>query len=324
MKKKDLMRLMKESYDEVEIKDYTNEILAKVDHRAVVEEKHKRHFFMPIGIAMAGILLIASLLFLFPHDKIKPIEGPLEVGRKEEVLSREIIALGNIIGDLDTNTASLMSYEFTTSEYDEIAREVNKYLYTTNIFMESDNISIEYILNEDKPYSNYKYKMEIAFRDTSFTSSYLAYYNEIKDSNTVEIEGIILIDGIERELFGEREDSGDEVELELKVKTGAKSYISIKNETEVNENEYQYTFVENDVVVKGVSMEVELEGAIKETEIKITEYGETKSFEFTYNEDNIEATYKDSLAELEMVIIPYESYYIYTFEGTDYELKLNK
>ncbi len=242
MRKSELKRMLKDGYNNMELKDHTNEILDRVDHRVIAVPKRSTHrIFLPLALALSSLILVISLLFLFPKGIGNgAISSELVVSKKEEVLSREIIALGNIVGEVDTNQPKLMSYSFTNEEYDSIAKEVNKYLYTTSIFMDKDEVTINYLINKDSNYSNYKYKLEILFKDNEVhTSSYLAYYNEEKSNTSVEIEGIIIIDGIERALEGEREDEGDEVELELKVMYGDNSYISVKNETEINENEYK-------------------------------------------------------------------------------------
>ena len=372
MRNKDLKKLLKKEASKVSIKDYTNEILNNVNHQPLVIENTKKNkkSHRALGFSLAGLTMVmASVLLIFfilrpttiiptppgPGPSVDPTTpigpGPItSLSKKEMVLSKEVVALGNAIesiGTINTNN-SLLGYKSilldssdkeddneafngdenestdVTLDYDSyknIAYEMNTYLYAADSFINKDSIEVSVKENDNLNYP-YDYLMHIIMNDTDFLKEYFLYYNEKKEDLNVEIEGIIMIDGISYEISGEREDNGDEVELELKLITGVNSYISIKNETEINENEYEYTFFKDGIIIKGVSMEIVNEKNERKAEIEIIENDLRKEFEFTYFEDYILSEYKDKDLELEIRINIFPTYYSYVYN--DYEVNLDK
>ena len=349
MRNKDLKKILKNSIKDVEIKDYTNEILNNVNHRATIEApKAKAHHYrlaFSLGGAALALATILILVFMLKPAIVppSPITGLM---KKEAVLSKEVVALGNALEAVGANgDTSLASYtstllasdegdenddsdsdnevEITIDTLDRIALEMNTYLYAASAFINKDNIEVSLAHNNDKKY-NYEYKMVIVMNDIDFKKEYILYYDEDKSKNEVEIDGVILIDNESFKVKGEREDDEDEVELELTVHTGDNSYIAISNETELNENEYEYTFYKDGVIIKGVAMEICNENNERRAEIEIIENNLKRSLEFSYFTDHIKAQYQDDDLELEVNIKIYSDYYLYEFSDYKHEIKLNK
>ena len=119
--------------------------------------------------------------------------------------------------------------------------------------------------------------MLVSYEDAqSYRINYTVYYNETEKNETeTELIGLFILNDRAYPMRGEKSVENDECEMELTIYMEENTYISVSNETSINENEYEYTYVEDGVVVKDVSMSVSSENGESKTEIELTENGKT-------------------------------------------------
>lgn len=201
-------------------------------------------------------------------------------------------------------------------DYEQIAKEVNRYLLTGSAFLSSDNIVTEYIYNTDREYAEYRYKMSVTYRDgEGYSVEYSAYYNETEnEKGTIKTEGIF-IDGTETyTLKGKRKDKNGEIETELTLYADERNYVTVKNETEIDENEYEYIYVVNGKETQTVALSIETENGESSFEMELTENGEKIECEFVWTAEGIECEYKAGGKSYEILIRASEGSYVYEFE----------
>ena len=174
------------------------------------------------------------------------------------------------------------------------AKRFNEYFTALDSFLGEDIISTTTENNTDGQYP-YKVKMTITGKDLSGeTNYYVMYYTEtLSDSeddeeddddeeteNQYQLVGVMVIDGADYYLEGERteETEKDESETELKIrayadKTDKTSYIQMEQEYSVEdgetETEYVYSIYANGELVEQTAIEFETENKNNKVE---TEY----------------------------------------------------
>lgn len=337
MNNKQIKNLLRQRADEVKLNNNPSTIIERVestsDFKARAEQatapqvvlnnapKRSKGFAFKVAIpALAGalgivIVFISVILPLFNKQTNPPITA-----RAEDVFYKEIFALGNVLSHLEDETVAV---SLTEGEFRQICGECVNYLLTGDAFLQKDNMTSSVYKNTGEEYAEYEYVARVRFIDSgSFTTEYVTYYNEAKRQGETLVSGIMIIGQTEYRMEGEREQEDDEVESELRIYLGEDSYISVSNETEINENEFTYEWVQGGNVVKGVSLEIEYENGLKQTEIEITENGRTQGYEFSYHAQTITCEYEDDDREEEFIIYIHDEYYLFVHE--DYEVRVNK
>lgn len=338
MNNKKLKKLLVEKAEKVQIEDCRQQIIHNTHHRVqpkveknkkVVEphrEKRNLKWLYPV-CAVAVVLCLVFVMIPLAHNwgGTEPGENKpntqLSVGKVEQVMSREVLALGNIVAGLDTIqpqqgtvlNASMLASELgeetdeeeqpddLTSDSlisktnEQIAQKINYYLHASESFLNKSGINIVYNYNQNNQFSQYEYMMSITYQDNDgYEVKYVAYYNQEDESDLeegetkLEMNGVLVVDYIQMqdkqyEFKSERSVETDEVEMEMKVYLNAEktSYISVENESGQFENEYEYKFVKDGLNVKKVEMEVENEGGYKTSSIKIIETNDGIEIETT-------------------------------------------
>ncbi len=319
MNNKKLKKLLVDKAEQVEIKDCRAQIIQNTHHRVQpkVEQQSKvsrptkqrksAKWLYPV-CAVAVVLCLVCVLIPFVHGGGNKPPVQLSVGKAEQVMSREVLALGNIVSALDNNqmqpmVASMMSCDIAlTSDDDEeddeeqtpdgethktqeqIAQEINQYLLASESFLNKSAIDVKYDYNTNDSFSKYKYMMTITYQDSyQHTVRYVAYFNQDEENggkkaeSKFEMQGVLVTgegNAVKQYAFkSERTTKQDEVEMETKVYLNQEktSYISVENESGAFENEFEYKFVENGKLIKSVEMEVENENGRKTSSIEIIE-----------------------------------------------------
>ncbi|MBR2614883.1 MAG: hypothetical protein IKC71_04750 [Clostridia bacterium] len=343
MNNKDIKKVIKEKADKVTIKDFSTEIIEKTNHVVKTEvnleqkqKTYKKRWLLPTIFASIATccLAVAIPLGLFaPNNQTPPPIG--SDAKVNTLFSQEVMALGNVIGDLDLpsqnggqtfslktvapTTFSAVSYAQTEVNATEVAEEINGYLLTGVSLAGKQVFSTE---NEDADYGEYKNKVTVSYNDLK--TSYVYYYNQTDiDKNSSKIEGVMIVDGNTYSVNGGLEKDEEEVEMHLSVKTGENSYIKFTNEQENEEDEveteYSYKFVENGVTVKSVSIEFEKEDDETEMEIRINENGKVTTCEFEFFDNHIDCQYNGKKIKIEIT----EDTYKYIINGETVELPKN-
>ncbi len=161
------------------------------------------------------------------------------------------------------------------------ADKFNEYFNMLDSFLGEDLVSTKAEKNTDAAYP-YETKLTINGRDFNGEKvSYLMYYtetflrseqdyedNEVKE--TYSLEGVMVLDGVDYALRGEREyeTEDDETENELKIRAypdiaDRTTYVQMKQESSVEtgetEQEYVYSVIRNGVLIEETSVEFETE-----------------------------------------------------------------
>lgn len=197
------------------------------------------------------------------------------------------------------------------------AEKFNEYFTALDSFLGDDVVNTETVKNSDENYP-YDFKMTINGKDfDGETVSYVMYYTETlykteTDDDEVENEykltGVMIIDGNDYPLEGERseESEKDETESELKIRAYADvndktSYVQMNQEfsqeTDETETEYVYSIYANGELIEKTKVEFETENKKNKTE---TEY----ELEFISGEGkgkySVEREVKDSVTTMKV------------------------
>ena len=337
MKTKDLKTYIQSQADKIIIKDYSQTIQMKISNEIspdfIIQKKKKTFVFPTILASLCCIILMSFILFNPYNGIIKSSDNPSKISKAKEILSYEVMALGNMFSSESTSLRYLKNNEIEISEANDIADEVHNYLLTGEMMLNKDNIMVENEVNIDQQY-NYENKLSVTYKDQSeYSSNYVLYYTETKklesdkkiDEVSSYLTGIMLIQNQAYRVTGEKEVEKDEYESSLIIYTSENSYIEISQETEKNENEYKYEYVENNKKVKELSLEVEEKLTKKQMKLEIFENNIEKEFEFEYKKDKILCKYEDKEKEqeYEIEIEVYNEFYLYIF-NENLKIKKNK
>lgn len=343
MNNKEIKQLLKSKADNIKITDHSERIVALSNHK-IKEKKSKRSSYrFNFKLAFSVVAVCACLLLVaIPLTKVYVNSQPLKISEGENVLSKEIIAAGNFIVNLDilNDTSINNSFNMATisrveddDEDDEnanqsidyqkckdIADELNSLLNTSSLLL-NENFQVEYKKNKHKGFKEYEYLMQISTGDKQFA----AYYNENNSSHSSDvINGILIYNNNQMKMRGVRKLKEDETKLELYIH--AKDIkIKVSNENSTKENEFSYEYYIKDSLIKSVELEVEDEDGIISTEIQITENGNTTCYEFEQTTDSkMECSYIVNEIEYSLEILIYEKYKIFKFEdGTEIQIENN-
>ncbi len=335
MNNKQLKKLLRNKAEEITLENKSEQILQQVNYNAKYNNNQKataiaiprKNLTYYIMVAVAVCLLAIAIPIGIIFGVKTPIgTGGLVVGQAEQIFSREVLALGNVVAS-DTFEQGVENYTSNSKiiEYEKIANDVNHYLTTGEALILKNNIKVDYRENTNKDYSEYKYVMNIKYLDKSASNiDYAVFFNKTEKPNKIEVVGVCKIEGVDYRIKGEQHTRGKEIESELIIYLGFNSYISIENETEYNENEYEFEYVVDDIVVRGVSLEVEMENGVNKTEIEITENDVETAYEFEYKTDNlVECSYEVERIKQKISIKVFPTYYEYQFkDGTI--IKINR
>ena len=324
-------------------------------HRTVKRKRTAlRRTLMAVAVAACLALILTPILYAYLSGR-SPVDvpdvAPLPVGQAEKVFSDEMIALGSILGYDATDggyTLSLASYRvdaangmpfgffsektetdgessLTQEERVKIAEAVHRYFLVSNDLLTQDTRTIDYAENTGDTYPNYRYRMTVRSPDgTSFT----AYFNRAERENgEIILEGVFLTESGTYPLRGKQKTKESEVEMSLTLTLPDNSSIHITNERETDEGEYEYeykyAYYRGDLCYRAVSLSLEEEENEREVSIKITEDGETASYQFTWEEGEIECKYRVGEVNVNIRIVSLDGQWRYRFEdGTHWDAPL--
>lgn len=162
-----------------------------------------------------------------------------------------------------TNQSLMTSSEVVTSDRSEYATKV--ILTYTDIALVNQTMTMYY--------------NETAIPDDDFDDDWDDQFEE-----EYVIDGLIIIDNVEYQMFGKKELDQDEYEVSFTYQIDENNYIKVEQEIENNESEFNYTVIQNRRKVYEYSLEVENNSV--ELEVKDRNLGvEKMEFEFL-NRDN--------------------------------------
>ena len=161
------------------------------------------------------------------------------------------------------------------------------------------------MISQTSDRAEYSEKMIVSCKDISGNDvSYIMYYNQLltdreEDEDEVEetysIEGVMLVDGAEYPIRGEREseveDGESEAETSFRVTLGEGRYMLVEQSFETDEDgeqeqEYSYKIYENGKLTARSSFEYEVEDG--KTEVKMTSFADGQSQVFYFEKDTVD------------------------------------
>ncbi len=215
-----------------------------------------------------------------------------------------------------TMLSSAPSSTFTQEEKDEFIRNLN---------IAQATLGNGAIKQEVKPSDRAEYSTFYTITATDITGeakTYSFYYNEVSDTvnanenegkvdedeeeedeQEIHIQGIVILDGVEYQLTGDKEIEGSgkdqEVEITFNIKMDDSKYVIIEQEMEAEEQEFSYSLYENGKLVSKSEVEYEQE---EDGEIELTfstKTGTSKmeySYEFVSTSEGkfVEIKFKDT------------------------------
>ena len=267
--------------------------------------------FLLVGLCLTMALSMALAACGGPESTANVLSSPHDVYGMGAVSSVRL--LGNNMSSSAVKTFSAVSattqmracgVELASSTIDNSEQEVkeqterfNEYFTALDSFLGDDVVSTITETNTD---SNYEYETKMTIKGKDFdgeTVTYTMYYTETlvkadsaddEDDDDVDEEteneyhlvGVMVIDGVDYYLEGERseETKKDESETELKIrayadKTDKTSYIQMEQEYSVEdgetETEYVYSIYANGKLIEQTAVEFETENKNNKLE---TEY----------------------------------------------------
>ena len=294
---------------------YDSELNSEVysQGNTAVMAKSKRKAVWPFT-AFASIIVcfILILSFTLNFGRNKPFNPNRINLSAEDVYGMGAVSSVRLLGSnmplaAIKSFSAVNSISYTTSNYAAIdkseddakrqAKRFNEYFTALDSFLGDDIISTTTEVNTD---DNYEYETKMTIKGKDFdgeTVTYTMYYTETlvkadsaddEDADDVDEEtenkyhlvGVMVIDGTDYYLEGERseETKKDESETELKIrayadKTDKSSYIQMEQEYSVEdgetETEYVYSIYTNGKLIEQTAVEFETENKNNELE---TEY----------------------------------------------------
>ncbi len=287
MNKKDLINLIKEKANQVEIKDQSTEILARVNLDAVkVEPKPKRFTFEPrliFSSIFAVILVVVFTLVLIRPDNEIIDQGP-GIETMEDVLIFSTISTTTLLEhDYETNTSNnlvdipnLFNLETSVKIDGQLNRLTKYFEMMEQLFASPKNF------NREDEVGQGQFGQLMRFRSRDFSGRDILYrldFNQvdIEESNLYQLMGTITV-GTNSYLFtGEGHVDTDNT-LNIRTQRNTENYVDTT-----------YTFIDGKHHFHIVITKDEV--TVDEVELIIEDNEDNKIVEITFLNDEIEATY---------------------------------
>lgn len=228
----------------------------------------------------------------------------------EEIYGFEAITSINLLelaitseqAPLSTNSCSysIMKLGYEDSITDDEINEINKYLGIMEQMLGDDEPIC--VVDETSERPEYTNKMTISTKDINFNvHTYELYYNEftisddeiedgLKDNDEdyedeVEssLEGIMVYNGQEYDVFGKKEIEEDEIKVEFTSKIDENNWVNVMQKTEEDETKFEYTISEK--------------GEVSKTEMKFEEEEDETKIELQFVQDENESKYEFKVEE---------------------------
>lgn len=301
---------------------------------------------------LATIVMASSLILALVACGTKP--SPEKEKAKPTLATTEVLALslattGNMIGSLDMS--ALAMNERTSAEI--LIADIDKQIAIMESYISDSPIGY---VSEISDRTEYTHKSIISAKDlVGNTLQYTMYYNEVlegseaiaqedidddededEDEDDLDqeqefaITGVLVVDGVDYKLVGQKELEEGEFELELTayLNESETSYILFEQEIEAGEEEFAYKIYNDNVLIDEFEIEVERD-ASGEEEFKYVSNKNGQSIEMEYAKEvedgitkyEIENTINDVKTTVELVIgavVDGKQDYTYTLaDGTE-------
>lgn len=256
---------------------------------------HKKVWASAIAAVMVIAVALACVFYIVPNDKgsggqNKPNGGgngtPPPVIQVPTVAKQTYVfgaySAGILLGSITGNVGGATAAGDVEEKLDALSISIGM----VDSLMSNPPIVSETASDRE----GFTHKLTVTQSDLSGQNKiYIIYYNETASKNEDgEIEstfsGIIIIEGKEYSVNGEREKEGDEYEIKMTIKYADNKYVVFEQEIEEDEQSYEYTIYENGIVEK-FSIEWEV-GNYKCAEVEIEHSFNNEVTKFKYKLKN--------------------------------------
>lgn len=217
------------------------------------------------------------------------------LSQSQNVYAFEAITSAGLLHSLNNNQDVLAIKKAQADE--TLISQIKDYLPSVEAALTNQSLmTSSEVVESDR--SEYATKVILTYTDIALVNQTMTmYYNEtaIADDDFDDdwddqfeeeyvIDGLIIIDNVEYQMFGKKELDQDEYEVSFTYQIDENNYIKVEQEIENNESEFNYTVIQNRRKVYEYSLEVENNSV--ELEVKDRNLGvEKMEFEFL-NRDN--------------------------------------
>ncbi len=195
---------------------------------------------------------------------------PLNFKSSKEEYGFQAMTAVNLLSLSPTSSSSLSAKRAPTLPSEDEKSEILHYLDFASQMLNGD--SLFKMTESTSDLDGYAKKMDITATDLDNNKiHYTMYYNEVLEveeddddffendrEEEFSIRGIMILDDVTYDIFGEKEIENDEMETSLTAKLGDRHYVTVEQEFENNEIEYAYTIFK-DGVKEEFSIEIENE-----------------------------------------------------------------
>ena len=242
---------LKKEANNKEIADYSAVIKAQYKMNHTSSLKQSKTFFK-WGFSLLAVLVLAFVGYLIWEDnKIKPaIEIP-GMETMEETYAFEIAAAANMVHNMDLSEMMLSSTNsgYTpielarkgseTSSLDDVAAELNKYIYTIKQLLDNEIVKTKETVLVT---GDYQYQMSLSAKiNENQMMEYQIQYNKTNiTEHAYHLEGIIEIGGKPYLIKGTQESLEDEQVLMVRIYFNSNNFISIHQVVEEGMTKFVY------------------------------------------------------------------------------------
>jgi hypothetical protein len=292
MKKKDLLNLIKTKSNEIEIKDYSKDIIIKAKNLRYEMPQTKRSFnfsFKPLILATFSLsIIILAIIFYRPSDDIIIDQPKLE--SMDEVLVFSSLTSATLVDVLDqdlnqTDDANQIEL-FGMPNQRKVDLELSdlaKYLESLEkIFASNKNFDLT---KEDVNQNGYQRK--ITFKTKDFLdqeNDYEIIFNQTEVSNELVLEGIIKIGSKEYQLTASQ--NTELKELNLVLSLNDQNYIELNYDLVNQYHVFNIKTTKNNQVTEEIEYKINQSDEKREAEINFIIGDSNGSYQFEIQEEN--------------------------------------
>lgn len=302
MNKKRVEEMLNLLSTEVKVHEIKKDFLAFVPKRPTLPEKIRpARIIFPITLCSVFAVLLISLMLFTINKPIFNTEKASPITETKKIMTYQVIGCVSLIDEMS---------ELNKLSNDQIEKEVDNYLELADYYLHKDELMIESQISDDVNYNN-KYLI-------SLNEQIYFYFNEKTDVEHTDIdfvssslEGYILINNTKYQVTGWKEVVGRYIKTKLRTYYNETDFIEVKQEIRLSNNEYDFTYYNDENIVKEVSL------CFQETplssELEINE--DDKSFDFKLKEDTIIADVNiPDVYNGEIIIYSENGEYVYFIE----------
>lgn len=249
-----------------------------------------------------ALITVLSIIVLSACSAF-PSQNALQFESNEDVISFQALAASSLInnqnlslstpgitGQLLSNTQNEGDDGITEPTENPVVDNIEPYLELIEQLLGSTNG-----LNVTVETSDLEaYETMMVFETSTLnggTQSYVIYYNmtleeEDDDESEFILEGIMLLNGIEYVLYGERELEDDEEKIEFIAKLDEFNYVESEYKVEDDEDKFEITVVSNGVLISETQIKIESEDNETKIELEFLDADNYGSYEFKFETED--------------------------------------